>query len=206
MFTLWGPWERSPRPWMAESNLRPILFVVQDLSQLTVSLSSCGWIWLLTVRLKVWKQKYFKWAEGTRSKRVNCIQWRVVIRSISLTQAGTMSGFGADSRPACHMNVHIWIDDPHFALLKKVTFTSMATENQEWLLILPDLLLLMMSPRIFLSKMAIMMETASVGLGSEMLNCFDRYLAGCCTQLKPWQRERILFKEQSAPDSLLFVY
>lgn len=46
--------------------------------------------------------------------------------------------------------------------------------------------------------MAIMMETAFVGfVGSEMLNYFNTYLTGCCAQLKPWQRERILFKEQS---------
>lgn len=51
--------------------------------------------------------------------------------SISLTQAGTMFGFGADSRLACHMNVCVCTDDPDFAVVKKVTFSSMATDTQE---------------------------------------------------------------------------
>lgn len=50
------------------------------------------------------------------------------------------------------------------------------------------------------------METAFVGfVGSEMLNYFNRYLSGCCAQLKPWQRERILFKEQSWFQILFFL-
>lgn len=36
------------------------------------------------------------------------------------------------------MDVCVWINDPDFVVVKKVTFTSMATDNQEWLLILPD--------------------------------------------------------------------
>lgn len=48
-----------------------------------------------------------------------------------------------------------------------------------------------------------MMETAFVG--SEMLNYFDRYLASSFAQLKPWQRERILFKEQSWLQILFFL-
>lgn len=47
------------------------------------------------------------------------------------TQEGTMSGFGADSKLARHRNVCVCIADPHFALLKEVTFTLMATAQQE---------------------------------------------------------------------------
>lgn len=50
---------------------------------------------------------------------------------ISFTQAGTRSGFSADIRLACHMDVCVWINDPDFVVVKKVTFTSMATDNQE---------------------------------------------------------------------------
>lgn len=55
----------------------------------------------------------------------------MVIGSISLTQAGTVSSFGADSRLVCQMDVPVWIRDFHFAVLKKVTFISTATDNQE---------------------------------------------------------------------------
>lgn len=106
--------------------------------------------------------------------------------SISLTQAGTMSGFVADSRLACHRDVCVWTDDPDFAVLKKVTFTSTATDDQDdyWYYLI---FYYRWCPQgIFLLKMAIMMETAFVG--SEMLNCFEWYLAGSCALLKPWQR------------------
>lgn len=51
--------------------------------------------------------------------------------SISWTWAGTMSGFGAVSKLACHLNVCVWIADPHFALLKEATFPLIARAKQE---------------------------------------------------------------------------
>jgi len=51
--------------------------------------------------------------------------------SISRTQAGTMSDFGVDGKLTRHLNVYVWTADPHFALLKEVTFTLMARAKQE---------------------------------------------------------------------------
>lgn len=48
------------------------------------------------------------------------------------------------------------------------------------------------------------METASVGLGSEMLNFFDRYLAGCCTQLNHG-RGREFYLKSSQLQVLFFL-
>lgn len=50
---------------------------------------------------------------------------------ISWTRAGTMSGFGADSKLAHHRNACVCIADPHFALTMEVIFTLTTRAKQE---------------------------------------------------------------------------
>lgn len=90
---------------------------------------------------KFWKERCFRKTEETKDRKMKCVQIKSRYGGLFYLQSGTTFGFGADSKLTHHLDMCVWIADPHFAFLNEMIFSLMSKTKQEWLGILLDLLL-----------------------------------------------------------------